>query len=328
MDISFFIVRCITEKTNAYYWKVCYNRIRLLYPDVKIFIVDDHSRIDTYIMPSRYTQGLNKKSFSSYTVEQIKEYGKMYPDLNVYKGDIVKLYNHWVKYGIDERRLMPGTITDEDIMNSPVKSIWEELPNVTYIKSEYKGRGEILGYYYFYKLHPTDKAFIIHDSVFINEILKYNVHNPCEFIWSFNSNICIDNGRCKDSLKSVDLHKMLLYLGKNQEDGYNKLLKYYKSKRWHGCYGIMSIVDWTLLDKINIKYDFFNVILKIVLTRYDRQCLERIYGLIICYELRDINVLYGNIRNYCKWGKTFQLDMLSKDTLIDKLPITKVWTGR
>lgn len=328
MTISFFIVRCITQPSNAYYWRVCYDRIRILYPDAQIFIVDDHSRLDTYTIPSLYTRSTKYNSFSSFTVEQIEEYGKMYSDLGIYKGNVSKLYNHWIKHGKKEGRLIPGNIMDDDIMKNKVKSIWEDLPNVTYIKSEYKGRGEILGYYYYHKLHPTDKAFIIHDSVFINQVLKYNDHNPCEFIWCFNADVCIDNGQGKDRIRSVDIQKLLLHLGENQEDGYKKLLNYYKSKKWHGCYGIMSVVDWSLLDKINIKFDFFNVILKLVLTRYDRQCLERVYGLIICYELQDINVLYGNIRNYCKWGTTFQLDMLSKDTLRHRLPITKVWTGR
>ena len=88
---------------------------------------------------------------------------------------------------------MPGTMDNDDIMDSPAKSIWEELPNLTYIKSEFKGRGEILGYYYFHKIRPSKKAIILHDSVFINEPIRYNNHNPCEFLWRIPHETCSNN---------------------------------------------------------------------------------------------------------------------------------------
>ena len=105
---------------------------------------------------------------------------------------------------------MPGNITDINIISTPCKNIWEELPNVTYIKSEFKGRGEILGYYYFYKLRPSERAIILHDSVFINEHIQHNSHNDCEFLWRFNSDICMDNGLGKDRIHSIDILQILL----------------------------------------------------------------------------------------------------------------------
>jgi hypothetical protein len=40
--------------------------------------------------------------------------------------------------------------------------------NVEIIQSEFKGRGELLPYYYFYKNKFFENAFIIHDSIFIH----------------------------------------------------------------------------------------------------------------------------------------------------------------
>ena len=328
MDISFFIVRCITNERNAFYWRVCYDRIHSIYPDAKIYVVDDKSRLQRYTMPSRYTTSLSLQPYSYYTKEQLLDYGKLYPDLQVYQNDIAKLYTHWQKYGKYENRKMPSKSSDNDNMEDPSRSIWEELPNLEYIKSDYNGRGEILGYYYYYLLHPTEKAIILHDSVFINEPIQYNKHNKCEFLWRFNPDVCVDNGQGKDRINSMDIINMIVYLGNSYKNGYKPLINFYKRKNWYGCFGIMSVVNWSLLETINVKYNFFETILLIVDNRYKRQCLERVFGFLMCYELQGVNVLYGNIRNYCKWGISFQLDMLNKDTVRQRLPITKVWSGR
>ena len=279
-------------------------------------------------MPSQYINNTSYKPYSYYTKEQLLKYGELYPDLNVFGGNTVKLYNHWEQYGKYEKRTMPGNITDINIISTPCKNIWEELPNVTYIKSEFKGRGEILGYYYFYKLRPSERAIILHDSVFINEHIQHNSHNDCEFLWRFNSDICMDNGLGKDRIHSIDILQILLELSENTYSNSKNLINCYKKKKWYGCFGIMSAINWRFLHDLDKKYSFFNIILNNVTTRYKRQCLERIFGIVVCYELGTVNVLYGNIKSYCRWGTTFQLDMLNKDTIRQRLPITKVWSGR
>ena len=90
----------------------------------------------------------------------------------------------------------------------------------------------------------------------------------------------------------------------------------------------MSIINWRFLNELDNKYNFFKTIIENVNTRYKRQCLERIFGILTCYEIENVNVLYGNIKTYCRWGTTFQLDMLNKHTLRQRLPVTKVWSGR
>ena len=326
MDISFFIVRCITQPSNAFYWRLCYDRISGLYPDVQIFVVDDYSSIDTYILPSRYTKQIGL--FSNYTENQLIEYGNLYPDLEHLNDNVTNLYKHWKHHGRKEGRNMPGTMQNNDIMDSPAKSIWEELPNLTYIKSEFKGRGELLGYYYYHKMRPTDKAIILHDSVFINEPIRYNNHNPCEFLWRFPPETCINIGISKDRINTSDIISVLQSLDGYSVTNTSALEKYFKTKKWYGCFGIMSVIDWNLLEKLNKQYRFFDVLLAVITTRYKRQCLERIFGIIINYELGNVNVLYGNISSYCKWGTKFALNMLNINTLRTRLPITKVWTGR
>ena len=62
-------------------------------------------------------------------------------------------------------------------------------------------------------------------------------------------------------------------------------MSYYRKRQWHGCFGIMSVINWQFLDDLETKYNFFNVILSNVDTRYKRQCLERVFGILICFEL-------------------------------------------
>ena len=81
----FFIVRCITNERNAFYWRICYDRIHSIYPDAKIYVVDDKSRLQRYTMPSRYTTSLALQPYSYYTKEQLLDYGKLYPDLQIYQ---------------------------------------------------------------------------------------------------------------------------------------------------------------------------------------------------------------------------------------------------
>ena len=57
------------------------------------------------------------------------------------------------------------------------------LTNTTIIKSEYKGRGELLPYYYYHKNKLFDIAVVIHDSFFIQKQIDFGTEN--QFIWEF-----------------------------------------------------------------------------------------------------------------------------------------------
>ena len=52
----------------------------------------------------------------------------------------------------------------------------KQLYKTTIIQSEYKGRGELLPYYYYLTNKLFDTAVVIHDSVFINSHIDFT-HN-------------------------------------------------------------------------------------------------------------------------------------------------------
>jgi hypothetical protein len=60
----------------------------------------------------------------------------------------------------------------------------KELYKTTIINSTYHGRGELLPYYYFLRYAFFDTAVIIHDSVFINQLIDFRT-NTYQILWNF-----------------------------------------------------------------------------------------------------------------------------------------------
>ena len=71
--------------------------------------------------------------------------------------------------------------------NEEKKKLLAADPQLMVIPSEYKGVGELLGYYYFHKHRWFEKAVILHDSVFVNSSLQKKVQDVKDvaFLWSF-----------------------------------------------------------------------------------------------------------------------------------------------
>lgn len=187
------------------------------------------------------------------------------------------------------------------------------LNNVEIIQSEFHQRGELLPYYYFHKLKPFDHAIILHDSVFIQKYINFISFKHVIFLWSFTHDW--DN---------PEEEKTIIKTMKNSND----LMEVYDNKsRWLGCFGCMAIISHEFLDRINEKYEIFDL-LNYIKTRRDRMCLERVFAC-ICYSMNDkLPSLFGDIHKYFPIGYTFEdykriskLQYCSKD-------IIKVWSGR
>lgn len=208
-----------------------------------------------------------------------------------------------------------------------------EYKNVEYVNSEFPGRGELLPYYYFYKNDYFDNAVIIHDSVFMQKRMNFEVlvskqvqvmpiwHFFCEKKESFNETTgmmsVLANNFYIMNLLIID--KTYEVIGRTNENV------------WGGCFGVQSFINREFLLGIGNKYNLFNL-LNFVTTRRHRCCLERIMGIIFHEEyLRRVKQysLLGNITSYCNWGYTYQehCDNIHNKK-IPRLPIVKVWSGR
>jgi hypothetical protein len=180
-----------------------------------------------------------------------------------------------------------------------------DLYNTTIINSEFPQRGELLPYYYYLKNKLFDTAVIIHDSVFINKYIDFNV-DKYKIIWNFQH----DWDQINDETEMIKIF--------NDQD----LLEFYNDKnKWTGCFGCITIITYEYLSFINNKYNI-SLLLDKILTRYNRCSFERVLAVLL-QKNYNVSILLGNIHTYCKWETSFD----EIDTLFH-LPIIKIWSGR
>jgi hypothetical protein len=214
--------------------------------------------------------------------------------------------------------------SDKDFLTYHVDT--RELYNTTTIQSEYPKRGEFLPYYYYLKNKFCDTAVILHDSVFIQRPINFNV-DEYKMLWHFPSYLMKDG---QSSRKQIEQMRALGHQGLNQ------MYEYFYLNKFNGCFGAMSIITYNYLNEIN---NIFKIdkLLPHITCRISRCAFERVFSFLLIYKQNSGNVantggkskhqsLLGDIIKYCKWGITFDEYIKYRHTM--KLPIVKVWTGR
>lgn len=194
-----------------------------------------------------------------------------------------------------------------------------EMVNTEIVESEFPKRAELLPYYYLLKYAWFDTAVILHDSVFIQSPIKFDKYN--KFLWHFSSHDWDNHDGEVNMIKKLSNHKELLDF-------------YMKKDQWHGCFGVMSVVNYSTIHDINSKYNFFNLI-NFITSRSKRMILERIFASILWYETgitKENCSYFGNIQAYCNWGfnEGYTMENYVRDKQAGKisLPIVKLWSGR
>jgi hypothetical protein len=221
--------------------------------------------------------------------------------------------NYWIICYNQIRKFYPTNkillIDDNSNYELISKDIESTLTNTTIIQAEYKGRGEILPYYYYLHNKLFDIAVVIHDSVFIQRYIDFGTDN--RFIWDFEHHW--------DNLYNQD--RIINLLTNNQE--VSQL--YNNNSLWKGCFGVMSIIKYDFLKLLDDKYNFTNLVNHIT-CRYDRMSLERVFAVIFTKENTNIQTsMLGNIHKYCRFGQSYQFYIENK---IHDDPIIKLWSGR
>jgi hypothetical protein len=190
------------------------------------------------------------------------------------------------------------------------------LQNCTIIFDKlFPGRGELLPYYYFHLLRPFETAVVIHDSVFIQNKINFELYKNenVRFLWSFSH-------KWDDELFPT-IEKIL-----SETPSMSELIKLFWDKNnWMGCFGSMSIIRWDFLNQLQTRHKIFDVLLKNINNRNDRHALERAFGLICCLNDPNINNFFGDIHNFIKWGTKFS-EYLTDN--FSNYPLVKVWSGR
>jgi inorganic pyrophosphatase len=206
--------------------------------------------------------------------------------------------------------------------NSSYNPTYHKLENCKIIYTSgtgYEGRGELLPYYYMYKLKLGKKALIIHDSVFLNIFLDFKYVDKYAYLWDFIPNIDDD-----ENIERI--------LSKIENNSY--FLQYYRNKNWKGCFGGMSIISLEVIEQIVEKIpNFFDILLEIIQNRRDRMAFERIISIILNCVTNIVitNSIFGNIHNWCEkitnGKKTCDLKLEDYNSEF-KYEVIKLWTGR
>lgn len=185
----------------------------------------------------------------------------------------------------------------------------KKLTNCIIVKSEYKGRGELLPYLYFLGIKHCDVCLILHDSCFMNKYIDFKTET-FEKLWHFRHkwNQTEDELRI---LKHLDNNKNLIEFYNNNDN-------------WKGCFGAMALINYNFLEKINQKYDLFKIV-DCIKSRYNRKSFERVISILLHFEddSKKLNGLFGDIHQYCPWGVIYQ-----ERNKLQHLPIIKIWSGR
>lgn len=201
-----------------------------------------------------------------------------------------------------------------------------EYKNVEIIQSEFKGRGELLPYYYYLKNKFFDNAVIIHDSVFFHKRVNFEKLLgikvlPLWFFYPDKENV-YNTLRISNTLSNSFPIQQKITL--------NDSLISLPHLKWYGCFGVQSFIQHDFLIYLENKYRLTNMI-SAVRCRDDRCSLERIFGCIFFSENKDIigrKSVFGDIMKYQKWGYSYeQYERDFKNRRLSKA-IVKVWTGR
>lgn len=179
--------------------------------------------------------------------------------------------------------------------------------------TEWKGCGELLGYYYFHQLRPFESAVIIHDSVFIQKRIDFSLRGNMQFLWTFNS--------AWDTELEQYYHELCGPMPKSEE-----ILAFYYLRQFRGCFGLMSVIKWDFLDLL-AEDGLFLALEQIKGRRDARSALERVLGFMAFRRDPTIQAKWGEIHSYMRWGTTF-LEYLAPGSISTNLDVVKVWTGR
>ena len=235
------------------------------------------------------------------------------------------------------RQIYPTTLVlviDDNSCQEFIKILPEtpSLSNIWFIQSEYPGRGELLAYYYFWKLHPFEKAIIMHDSLFLQPSFKdmfsiqWKEIRTVRFLWHFPHYF-------------DDTDKEEVYIRALQNTGCSQRqiddTVYFQrvlSNEWFGCFGVMSVIDYSFLKDLVDKYHFFYW-LSMVFSRNERYVIERVFAILCCIEDRGaMKSLMGDIYEFPRTFKFLWEDYCNgnwkTENSMNSLPLLKVWAGR
>jgi hypothetical protein len=199
--------------------------------------------------------------------------------------------------------------------NSSVNTVNGKLVNTEIIHSEFNGAGEILPYYYFQKNKWADTMIFIHDSMVLHRAFTEDeLDHEVAFHWHFTEK---DTGIIK---KCVSI---MTSLNKSKE-----LEEYATNGTWIGCFGGGIIIDASVVDMLEEKYNVSKLV-TYIRTRKQREMVERIIGIVLSYE-KQVTSNFGDIMKYPSKFESNTLPISIHNVMQSgyNTAIIKIWRGR
>lgn len=202
------------------------------------------------------------------------------------------------------------------------KNNLKENENLVIINSELeKGRGELLPYYYMYKYKLSEEAIFIHDTVFIEDIIKINDIDYYKPLW------VSDHKSDNDNNLMTDIYNII-----KRFDNSNDLIDFLReNENWDVIFGGMVIIKHSFLKKVFENNNYLKVLINNINTRHKRMAFERIIGCLLQFtkNLEDKNnikteSINGFILKNLKWNTNYN-DYKRKNI---KMDMEKIWLGR
>ena len=193
-----------------------------------------------------------------------------------------------------------------------VNSFNIEINNLRVIKSEYPNSGEFSPFIYYIREKYFDTAVIIHDSIFVNSYIDFNIDLFAVF-WDFHK--CNDKGLLPliDDILSVFEDK-------------DELISLYHKRDRVSIFGSNVVITHDALMKVNEKYNFDLLIPKMQ-NKAQRCCLERVLPILLYKTFPDhsFKLYFGDILKYMQFGVRYSC---YENNRLNHLPLIKVWTFR
>ena len=209
---------------------------------------------------------------------------------------------------------------------------FQNYSNIEIIESEYKGRGELLPYYYFYTHKWFSHAVIIHDSVFFHKRVAFEklINYPVMPLWHFKPDKDNVPNLIRIASKLTNNSNVINKI--NFKDDMVSLFEFENRARhgWNGCFGVQSFISHNFISLLQKKYNVFNM-LDAITCRADRCGLERVISILFFEEyknLEKIHSLFGDIFKYQKFGYSYENYLVDLKKGIVPRYVVKVWTGR
>lgn len=183
------------------------------------------------------------------------------------------------------------------------------------IQSEYKGRGELLSYYYYANNKWFDTAVFLHDSTFIQQFVDFYVEKY-QMLWHF-----------PHLWNTPEDEKLMLYSLSNSDE----LIELYDNdEQWNGCFGGMCVITHDYLTEINDRYTLMSLT-ECITNRGWRMRFERVIGVVLQSLYRNSTPSkFGYIHDYNHHRYAYSYDDYIKEKAENtcSLPIVKVFSGR